>query len=152
MLDAALAELYQVPTRTLNQAVRRNIDRFPGDFMFQLTKEEEQSLRSQNVISNAKGHGGRRYSPYVFTEHGVSMLSSVLDSQRAVQMNILKIRAFVKLREMIASHKDLARKMESIERQQKEHSRHLATVYYIIRKLTDVPAKSKKPIGFKMDR
>src|SRR6266498_434189 len=105
MLDSDLAELYQVLTKNLNLAVRRNLDRFPEDFMFQLTAEEAESLRLQFATSNV-GRGGRRYMPYAFTEHGVAMLSSVLNSPRAVQMNILIIRAFVKLREMLASHKD----------------------------------------------
>src|SRR5947209_16317642 len=100
MLDADLAELYQVETRALIQAVKRNPERFPKDFMFQLTKEEAESLRSQIVISNV-GRGGRRYLPYAFTEHGVAMLSSVLNSDRAVQMSILIVRAFVKLREVL---------------------------------------------------
>src|ERR1700730_9806367 len=106
MLDADLAELYQVETKTLNRQVKRNADRFPEDFMFQLTAEEAESLRYQIGTSN-EGRGGRRYLPYAFTEHGVAMLSSVLKSPRAVQMNILIIRAFVKLRELLANHKDL---------------------------------------------
>jgi len=112
MLDRDLADLYQVPTKSLNLAVRRNADRFPEDFMFQLTKEEVRSLRFQSETSN-KGRGGRRYLPHAFTEHGVAMLSSVLNSKRAVQVNILIIRAFVKLREMLSTHKDLARKLEA---------------------------------------
>src|SRR5580658_5453329 len=107
ILDTDLAALYQVETKALNQAVRRNMDRFPEDFMFQLSVEEAESLRSQLVTSNA-ARGGRRYLPYAFTEHGVVMLSSVLKSRRAVQMNILIVRAFVRLREIIARNKDLA--------------------------------------------
>jgi phage regulator Rha-like protein len=149
MLDVDLAELYQVPTKVFNQAVKRNPDRFPEDFMFQRAKEESEDLRSQFVTSNAVGHGGRRYLPYAFTEHGVAMLSSVLNSQRAVQMNILIIRAFIKIREALATHNDLARKMEDLERQQKEHGRQLATVYSIVNKLIDIPAKPQNPIGFK---
>ena len=150
MLDADLAELYQVPTRSLNQAVRRNLDRFPPDFMFRLTKQEAAFLRSQFVILE-KGRGRySKYAPFAFTEHGVAMLSSVLNSQRAVQMNILIIRAFVKLREMLASHKDLARKIEDLERQQKEYGQQLATVYSIIKRLIEVSAKPKNPIGFKI--
>jgi phage regulator Rha-like protein len=151
MLDTDLAELYQVPTKVLNQAVKRNLDRFPQDFMLQLTNEEVVSLRSQFVTSNL-GRGGRRYLPYAFTEHGVAMLSSVLNSQRAVQMNILIIRAFVKLREMLATHKDLARKMEDVERQQKEHGQQLAAVYSIVKRLIDVPPKPQIPIGFRTDK
>ncbi|MEQ1949055.1 MAG: ORF6N domain-containing protein [Bryobacteraceae bacterium] len=106
-------------TFNLNKAVKRNLTRFPEDFMFQLSKEEAESLRFQIGISN--GRGGRRYLPYVFTEHGVVMLSSVLSSERAVQMNVMIVRAFVKLREMLGSHKDLANKIAAIERCQHEH-------------------------------
>src|SRR5438046_1820586 len=113
MIDTDLAELYRVPTFRLNEAVKRNSARFPEDFMFRLTKEESESLTSQNAMS--KHRGGRRSLPYAFTEHGVVMLSAVLNSERAEQMNILIVRAFVKLREMLASHKDLARKMEDLE-------------------------------------
>src|SRR5437867_4317305 len=101
MFDADLAALYAVETKVFNQAVRRNLDRFPDDFMFQLTKEEADSLRSQ-IVTSKTSRGGRRYLPYAFTEHGVSMLSAVLNSDRAVQMSILIIRAFVKLREILA--------------------------------------------------
>ena len=113
ILDTDLAALYQVETRTLNQAVRRNMDRFPEDFMFQLTVEEAESLRSQIVISNV-GRGGRRSLPYAFTEHGVVMLSSVLRSPRAAQMNIFVARAFVRLRELIAGNKDLAVRIREV--------------------------------------
>jgi hypothetical protein len=151
MLDAHLAELYQVKTRVLIQAVKRNLDRFPKDFMFQLTREEERRLRSQIVISNVVRRGGRRYLPYAFTEHGVAMLSSILKSQRAVQMNILIIRAFIKLREILAGHKDLARKIEDLERKHKRHSQQLAAVYSIIKKLIEAPSKPQNPIGFRVD-
>jgi ORF6N domain-containing protein len=108
MFDADLAELYEVSTGNLNLAVRRNPRRFPDDFMFQLTKEEFEVLRLQNAISS---WGGRRYMPFAFTEHGVAMLSSVLSSDRAVQMNILNVRAFVNLRDMLATHKHFARRI-----------------------------------------
>ena len=121
MMDSDLAHLYQVETRALVQAVKRNPERFPEDFMFQLSPEEGESLRSQIVISNA-ARGGRRYLPYAFTEHGVAMLSSVLNSKRAVQMNILIIRAFVKLRELLASHKALAAKIEKLDAGQRDHA------------------------------
>jgi hypothetical protein len=104
MLDADLARLYQVSTKALNQAVKRNVDRFPLDFMFRLVPDEARNLRSQPVTSRSE-HGGSRYLPFVFTEHGVAMLSSVLKSKNAVQMNILIVRAFVKLREMFSTHK-----------------------------------------------
>lgn len=114
MLDSDLAALYQVPTKRLNEAVRRNIERFPDDFMFQLTVEElDMVLRSQIATSNV-GRGGRRYPPHAFTEHGVAMLSSVLSSKCAVALNILIIRAFVRLRDYLATHQDLARKLEDV--------------------------------------
>ncbi len=112
MLDSDLADLYKVETRSLNQAVRRNLDRFPEDFMFQLSEQELENWRSQIVMSNPAARMGLRRPPYAFTEHGVAMLSSVLKSARAVQMNILIIRAFVKIRELLASHKDLAMRFE----------------------------------------
>ena len=148
MLDADLAELYQVPTKRLNEAVRRNSSRFPEDFMFQLTAEEANSLRSQIATSN-ESRGGRRYLPYSFTEHGVAMLSSVLSSARAVQMNILIIRAFVKMRELLASHKDLAWKIEEIEIQQRQHTSVISAVVDEIKKLKQMPPLPQKPrIGF----
>jgi hypothetical protein len=117
LLDSDLAALYEVETRTLNQAVRRNPGRFPEDFMFQLTLEEAKSLTSQIVISNA-GRGGRRYQPYVFTEQGVAMLSSVLGSERAIQVNIAIMRTFVRMRHLLATHQELAQRLEEVERQQ----------------------------------
>ncbi len=113
MLDRDLAELYEVETKALNQAVKRNITRFPDDFMFQLSQEEFEILRSQIVTSS---WGGHRYLPFVFTEQGVAMLSSVLNSERAVQVNIQIIRTFVQLREMLSTHKDLKRKIETMEK------------------------------------
>jgi len=150
MLDADLANLYQVETSNLNKAVKRNLDRFPNDFMFQLTRQEAASLRFQNGISNGDGHGGRRYLPYVFTEHGVAMLSSVLSSARAVQINILIIRAFMRLREMLATHKDLALKIERLESQQKKHGQQLGAVCRLITSFIDAPPKPKRAIGFKV--
>ena len=133
-------------------AVKRNHDRFPEDFMFQLNKRELENWRSQIVTSNPAAKMGLRRPPYAFTEHGVAMLSAVLHSDRAVQMSILIVRAFVKFREMLATHKDLARKMEEPERQQKEHGCQLAAVYSIVKKLIDVPAKPQNPIGFRADK
>ena len=151
MIDADLAELYQVLTKNLNLAVRRNRDRFPEDFMFQLTKEEAESLRLQIATSN-EGRGGRRYPPYAFTEHGVAMLSSVLGSKRAVQMNILIIRAFVKIREMLATHKDLAARMEKLEGTQKQHASVISILADEIKQLKRLPVPPpKRRIGFKTD-
>jgi phage regulator Rha-like protein len=160
MLDAHLADLYRVPTKALNQAVRRNLNRFPEDFMFQLTEEEAESLRSQFVTSNV-GRGGRRYLPYAFTEHGVAMLSSVLNGKRAVQMNILIIRAFVKLRELLATHKALAAKIEKLEAGQRDHAIAISLVAKDVRGLAKsvtrefkklkAPRRQKRRIGFYTD-
>ena len=151
MLDADLAELYQVLTKNLNKSVRRNFDRFPQDFMFQLTKEEFDNLRLQ-IGTSSSGYGGRRYLPYVFTELGVAMLSSVLNSQRAVQMNILIMRAFVKLRELIASHKDLADRIEKLESNQDQHASVINILAAEIDNLKMPPPEPpRKRIGFVAD-
>jgi hypothetical protein len=144
MLDADLAVLYAVSTKRLNEQVRRNRSRFPGDFMFQLTGEEVRSLRSQFATSK-KGRGGRRYSPLVFTEQGIAMLSTVLNSERAIQVNIEIMRAFVRLREMIATHKDLARKLEALE---KRYDAQFKVVFDAIRELMAPPTPKKRKIGF----
>jgi hypothetical protein len=149
MPDADLSELYQVPTSRLNEAVKRNLSRFPEDFMFQLSGDEVESLISQIAISK-KGRGGRRTLPYAFTEHGVAMLSSVSNSERAVQMNILIIRAFIKMRDLLATHKDLAGRMEKLEATQKHHGSAIAVVVDEIKKLKSAPAStSRRRIGFK---
>ena len=148
MVDADLATLYQVETKDLNRAVKRNRERFPEDFLFQLTKEEFENLRCQIGTSSLE-YGGRRYLPYVFTELGVAMLSSVLSSQRAVQMNILIMRAFVKLRDLIASHKDLAARMEKLELSQDQHASVINLLAEDIENLKLLPPEqSKKRIGF----
>jgi hypothetical protein len=147
MLDSDLAELYGVETRNLIQAVKRNIERFPSDFMLQLTKEEFDSLRSQIVIS--KGKGGRRYLPYVFSEQGVAMLSSVLKSKRAVEVNIAIMRVFVKLRETVATHKELSRELEDLEQRIEGHDEKIQVIFEAIRQLMAPPdKKGKKKIGF----
>lgn len=145
MLDADLAGLYGVETRALVQAVKRNIERFPADFMFQLTRGELDALRSQFVISKPLGRGGRRYPPYAFTEQGVAMLSSVLHSERAVLINIEIMRAFVRLRQMIASNTALARKLASLE---KKYDAQFKAVFDVIRQLMAPPEKPKRRIGF----
>jgi hypothetical protein len=147
MLDSHLAEIYQVGTKVLNQAVRRNRRRFPSDFMFRLTAGEAESLRSQIVTSN-EGRGGRRTVPYAFTEHGVAMLSSVLKSERAVEMNILIVRAFVKLRDVLASHKDLGCRIERVETKLQRHGAVIGVLVDEIKKLRQTPAPSKRRIGF----
>ena len=127
MLDRDLAELYGVETRVLVQAVKRNLKRFPNDFMFQLTKKEFDNLRSQFVISSS--WGGRRTPPYAFTEQGVAMLSSVLKSDRAIDVNVEIMRTFVRLREMLASHKDLARKLAALEKKYGEHDEKINAIF-----------------------
>jgi hypothetical protein len=146
MLDSDLAFLYNVETRALVQAVKRNTGRFPSDFMFQLTNEEWDSLRSQNVIS--KGRGGRRYAPYVFTEHGVLMLSSVINSETAVEVGLVIVRTFVYLREMLSTHKELATKLEELERKTSSHDQAIAGLIDAIRNLMQPSADSSRPIGF----
>ena len=145
MIDGDLAELYQVLTKNLNLAVRRNAQRFPPDFMFQLTKSEFRNLRLQIATSS---YGGRRYLPYAFTELGVAMLSSVLKSGRAVRMNISIMRAFVRLREMLASHKDLARKIDQLEATQQGHSSTIVAVVEEIKRLRQPRRRPKPRIGF----
>jgi hypothetical protein len=144
MLDRDLAELYRVSTKRLNEQVRRNIARFPTDFMFQLTDAEAAGLRSQFATSNA-GRGGRRYPPRVFTEQGVAMLSSVLHSERAIQVNIAIMRAFVRLRRLLATHKELARKLDELER---KYDKHFAVVFAAIRKLMARVEPPRRRIGF----
>jgi hypothetical protein len=145
ILSIHLAELYGVETRALNQAVKRNIDRFPEDFMFQLKDSEAEWLVSQNVIPHKKYFGGS--FPYAFTEQGVAMLSSVLNSERAVQVNIAIMRAFVKLREMIAANKDLARRLDDIE---KKYDSQFKVVFDAIRQLMTPPETKKRKIGFEV--
>jgi len=143
MLDADLARLYGVTTGNLNKAVKRNQGRFPGDFMFQLTDKETERLIFQS--GRSKGRGGRRHRPYAFTEQGVAMLSSVLNSERAVQVNIAIMRTFVQLRRLMDSNADLARKIESLE---KKYDEKFATVFAAIKQLIAPTEPAKKRIGF----
>jgi hypothetical protein len=130
------------------QAVSRNLKRFPSDFMFQLSKHEFEALRSQIVISN-KGRGGRRYLPYAFTEQGVAMLSSVLNSERAVQVNIAIMRAFVRLRQVLSSNKALANKLAELERKLESHDGHIRSLFDAIRQLMAPPDPKPRRIGFR---
>lgn len=149
MLDRDLAELYDVETKVLIQAVKRNIERFPKDFMFQLIEDEFDNLRSQFVTSS---WGGTRYLPYVFTEQGVAMLSSVLNSAVAIQVNIVVMRAFVKLRQILSMNKELAYKLTELERKIEKHDEDIQAIFEAIRQLmTPVPIKPKPRIGFKSD-
>jgi hypothetical protein len=144
LLDADLAALYGVTTKRLNEQVRRNRSRFPDDFMFELASEEAESLRSQFATSK-RGRGGRRYAPYVFTEQGVAMLSTVLNSERAIQVNIEIMRAFVRLRQMLASNAQLARKLADLE---KKYDAQFKVVFDAIRQLMAPPDPKKRKIGF----
>jgi hypothetical protein len=147
MLSPDLARLYEVSPKVLIQAVKRNRHRFPSDFMFQLTRAEADSSRSQ--IVTLKRGGNVKYLPYAFTEQGVAMLSSVLNSERAVEVNIAIMRAFVRLREIMSTHKDLARKLDALERKLGEHDEKFAIVFEAIRQLMAPPAAPAKPrIGF----
>lgn len=145
MLDSDLAELYEVETRVLVQAVKRNSDRFPQDFVFQLSKEEFHNLKSQSVTSS---WGGRRTPPYAFTEQGVAMLSSVLRSGRAVQVNVEIMRAFVRLRQLLTSNKDLEEKLLQLEA---KYDQQFKVVFDAIRQMMVTPVEKKRPIGFIWD-
>ena len=151
VLDADLAELYGVDVRTLNQAVNRNIGRFPQDFMFRLTTEEHARLRSQFVILE-KGRGRhRKYPPCAFTEQGVAMLSSVLRSERAIQVNIAIMRAFVRMRGLIDQHSELAGRLAALERKYNRHDRKFREVFDAIRALMEPEATATRPIGFRAE-
>lgn len=153
MLDSDLADLYGVETKALNRAVKRNPARFPDDLMFQLTEQEAEALRCQTGTS--KGRGGRRYLPYVFTEHGVVMLSSVLNSERAIQVNLLIVRTFVRLRQLVTAHKDLGARIEKLER---GHDKTASVIEILvedidnlsneIQRIKNPPIGKKRPIGF----
>jgi hypothetical protein len=146
ILDADLAALYEVPTRALNQAVRRNIERFPEDFMFQLNKMEFGNWRSQIVMSNLGAKMGLRRSPYAFTEQGVAMLSSVLKSKRAIAVNIAIMRTFVRLRRLLATRKELAERLAAME---KKFDERFKVVFDVLKQLMERPPEPPRhPIGF----
>jgi hypothetical protein len=156
MLDSDLAEIYSVETRVFNQAVKRNLHRFPEDFMFQLTAEEDEHLRFQigaskdksltsQIVTSKKGRGGRRYLPYVFTEHGAIMAANILSSERAVEASVQVVRAFVKLRQLLSSNAELAKKFEALE---KKYDAQFKVVFDAIKKLMLPPDKPKGNIGF----
>lgn len=146
MLDSDLAALYRVETKVLVQAVRRNASRFPPDFMFRLTDDEFRSLRSQSVTSNARG--GRRYLPYAFTEQGVAMLSSVLRSPRAIEVNIAIMRTFVRRREFLVTHEQVAARLTALER---KYDGQFQVVFEAIRELATPSARRRsRPIGFRV--
>jgi hypothetical protein len=162
MIDVDLAELYELPTYRLNEQVQRNSKRFPNDFMFRLTKPWAEALRSQFAISKKNqgglrsqfatsktGRGGRRYLPYAFTEQGVAMLSSVLNSERAIEVNIAIMRAFVMLRQMLESNEELNRKFTAVIRKLATHDKYFTIVFDELKKLNEPPARPRKQIGFK---
>ncbi len=147
MLDAGLAGLYGVTTKRLNEQVKRNKHRFPEDFMFQLTLQETRSLRSQIATTNP-GRGGSRTRPFAFTEHGAIMVASVLNSPRAIEVSVYVVRAFVKLRETLGAHKELARKLSELENRIATHDEHIRTLFEAIRQLMAPAEKPRKRIGF----
>src|ERR1051325_4958147 len=145
ILDRDLASLYGVETKMLNRAVKRNLKRFPSDFMFQLTQDEADLLRCQ-IGTSKTGRGGRRFLPYVFTEQGVAMLSSVLNSERAISVNIEIMRAFVKLRQLLASNAELSRQLAQLE---SKYDKQFKVVFDAIRQLMATPIRNRKEIGFR---
>lgn len=148
ILDSDLARLYGVDTRAFNQAVKRNLDRFPSDFMFRLTDEEFGNLRSQNVTSSE--WGGRRYPPYAFTEHGAVMAAMILKSGRAVEVSVYVVRAFIRLRELLATHTELSQKLAELESRVDGHDEQIAALMEAIRQLLAPPSTPERRIGFRL--
>jgi len=149
ILDNDLAELYGVPAKQLNQQVKRNRERFPTDFMFQLTTKEDQILRSQ-IVTSSKKHGGRRYPPYAFTEHGAIMAATVLNSKRAIEMSVFVVRAFVRMREMLAKNRQLAAKINELDRRLETHDTAIQDIIDAIKELMIPEGPSKRKIGFQL--
>ena len=150
MLDSDLAALYQVETKRLNEQVRRNLDRFPDDFMFEMGKEEWENLKSQNAAS--RSWGGRRTPPLVFTEHGVLMLSSILNSDRAIQVNIRIMRVYIKIKEMLLTNKDLLLKVEQVEKRMANQDEKIQLVFDYLKQFIKEQEQPRKEIGFKKGR
>jgi hypothetical protein len=159
ILDTDLALIYGVPTGALNRAVKRNVDRFPEDFVFQVTTEEAAALRCQSGISKTRanaggtriGRGGRRYLPYAFTEHGALMAANVLSSPRAIQMAVFVVRAFVRMRRAMAAHKEMDEKLSDMERRVMGHDEAIRSLVQTIRQLMAPPKKARRSIGFKVE-
>jgi phage regulator Rha-like protein len=149
ILDSDLAELYGVTVKRLNEQIKRNRDRFPTDFMFRLTAQEDQILRSQIVTSGNK-HGGRRYPPYAFTEHGAIMAATVLNSTRAIEMSVFVVRAFVRMREMLAKNRQLAAKINELDRRLETHDTAIQDIIEAIKELMVPEGPSKRKIGFQL--
>lgn len=151
ILDSDLAELYGVPVRQLNQAVKRNLERFPADFMFQLTAKEDLILRSQ-IVTSSSGYGGRRYLPYAFTEHGAIMAATVLNSPKAVEMSVFVVRAFVRLREMLGNNRQLASKINELEQRLETHDSAIQELIDAIKEMMTPPDGPRKKIGFQLPK
>ena len=149
ILDSDLAELYGVPAKQLNQQVKRNRERFPTDFTFQLTAREHGSLRSQ-IVTSKKGRGGRRYPPYAFTEHGAIMAATVLNSKRAIEMSVFVVRAFVRMREMLLKNRQLAAKINELDRRLETHDTAIQDLIDAIKELMAPEQTSKRNIGFQL--
>jgi phage regulator Rha-like protein len=149
ILDSDLAELYGVTVKRLNEQIKRNRDRFPTDFMFQLTAKEAQILRSQ-IVTSSKEHGGRRYPPHAFTEHGAIMAASVLNSARAVEMSVFVVRAFVRMREMLAKNRQLAAKINELDRRLETHDTAIQDIVEAIKELMVPEGPSKRKLGFEL--
>lgn len=148
LLDSELAELYNVPTKALNQAIKRNAARFPEDFVFRLDKTEVDALNRSQLVTGSQKHRDPRFPPYAFTEHGAIMAATVLNSSRAVEMSIYVVRAFVQLRNLLASNKELAQKFAELERKVSTHDQAIVGILSAIRQLMNPPEPKKRPIGF----
>jgi hypothetical protein len=151
ILDADLAPLYGVPTKALNQAVKRNAERFPDDFMFRLTRIEVEALNRSQSVTGPQKHRDPRFPPYAFTEHGAIMAATILNSPRAVEMSLYVVRAFVRLRELLASNTALARKLDELERKYQRHDEAITAILSAIRELTNPLAPKRRSIGFTAD-
>ncbi len=151
ILDADLAPLYGVPTKALNQAVKRNAERFPDDFMFRLTRAEVEALNRSQSVTGSQKHRDPRFPPYAFTEHGAIMAATILNSPRAVEMSLYVVRAFVRLRELLASNTALARKLDELERKYQRHDETITAILSAIRELTNPLAPKRRGIGFTAD-
>jgi hypothetical protein len=151
ILDAELAVLYGVPTKALNQAVKRNAERFPEDLMFRLSRIETEALNRSQIVTGHQKHRDPRFPPYAFTEHGAIMAATILSSPRAVEMSLYVIRAFVRLRELLASNTALARKLDELERKYRHHDDAIKAILSAIRELMNPPAPKRRPIGFTAD-
>jgi len=149
ILDSDLAELYGVSVKQLNQQIKRNRERFPVDFTFQLTAKEDQILRSQ-IVTSSKKHGGRRYPPYAFTEHGAIMAATVLNSKQAIEMSVFVVRAFVRMREMLAKNRQLAAKINELDRRLETHDTAIQDIIEAIKELMLPEEPSKRKIGFQL--